>query len=449
MGLCSGTVKPKNAVVKLTINAYGFSIGNDDVFDFKRKSVSVPVVETPPEFSESFLLLQEEKYVLVPSARATPEEALGSLMVISKKEDDFFVSKFRSENVEPNMLNTEQTGFWASISGWDELDSGGALIQAGDMFSLGRKVFYVRSLNLSQGDGEDDIYEMLDEDREKPQNESKMTMVALNICRICHAGETSPNRNPLLAPCNCIGSMKYIHLECLRKLAENNKFTCQKSLFTVTYNLKALICEICLAHFPETLEHEDRILSIIDESKINPPYMIFEVSNSARTKLHSIHCIKLNFNSNISIGSGSTNDVRLEDTNVSTHHARFMVRNNGFFISDLDSRYGTFKFLKSFKIHSKFNNVRLSFGKLLLSLGVNYPSLVKVGDLPQKNELKIRFSKLKLNAQVAHEQYESILFIAASSDEEEVEEPDTPISVLKARGVGFLDNNPSDEAEPR
>ena len=36
-------------------------------------------------------------------------------------------------------------------------------------------------------------------------------------CRIClQEGEFS-GENPLISPCNCTGSVKFLHLECLRK----------------------------------------------------------------------------------------------------------------------------------------------------------------------------------------------------------------------------------------
>ncbi|XP_027144862.1 uncharacterized protein LOC104928472 [Larimichthys crocea] len=37
-----------------------------------------------------------------------------------------------------------------------------------------------------------------------------------NVCRICYCNDNSPE-NPLVSPCRCKGSMKYIHLECLKR----------------------------------------------------------------------------------------------------------------------------------------------------------------------------------------------------------------------------------------
>ena len=37
----------------------------------------------------------------------------------------------------------------------------------------------------------------------------------IKICRICYLEEFDKDNNPLIKPCKCSGSMKYIHFECL------------------------------------------------------------------------------------------------------------------------------------------------------------------------------------------------------------------------------------------
>jgi len=40
-------------------------------------------------------------------------------------------------------------------------------------------------------------------------------------CRIC-LSEEEPG-NPIISPCNCTGSVKYIHLDCIREWLEGKK----------------------------------------------------------------------------------------------------------------------------------------------------------------------------------------------------------------------------------
>jgi len=51
-----------------------------------------------------------------------------------------------------------------------------------------------------------------------------------DVCRICH-GEQS-NEAPLIAPCNCSGSMKYVHQECIQTwLKSSHSLTCELCRF--------------------------------------------------------------------------------------------------------------------------------------------------------------------------------------------------------------------------
>ena len=36
-------------------------------------------------------------------------------------------------------------------------------------------------------------------------------------CRICLGDEEDSIKNPLISPCKCLGSLKYIHIDCLKK----------------------------------------------------------------------------------------------------------------------------------------------------------------------------------------------------------------------------------------
>lgn len=46
------------------------------------------------------------------------------------------------------------------------------------------------------------------------------------VCRICLDSEDTENRhNPLISPCKCTGSMKDVHLECLKVWIQNKRNT--------------------------------------------------------------------------------------------------------------------------------------------------------------------------------------------------------------------------------
>ena len=45
------------------------------------------------------------------------------------------------------------------------------------------------------------------------------TLFSDKQCRICHSGRDHP-RNPLISPCKCSGTMKYVHIACLIRWLE-------------------------------------------------------------------------------------------------------------------------------------------------------------------------------------------------------------------------------------
>lgn len=67
-------------------------------------------------------------------------------------------------------------------------------------------------------------------------------------CKVCFT-EANTQSNPLLSPCNCAGSMKFIHLMCLKTWL-NSKLTVQQTDSIRSYFWKSFECEICKVLFP-------------------------------------------------------------------------------------------------------------------------------------------------------------------------------------------------------
>ena len=63
-----------------------------------------------------------------------------------------------------------------------------------------------------------------------------------DTCRICF--EEAFEDNPLICPCRCLGSVRFIHLDCLRQWL-HSKVNTRNTPNTLSYSLKNLQCEIC------------------------------------------------------------------------------------------------------------------------------------------------------------------------------------------------------------
>ena len=74
-----------------------------------------------------------------------------------------------------------------------------------------------------------------------------MSQESGRVCRICLEDEEDvQSGNPFITPCKCMGSMKYIHLKCLREWTDSKKqFLEQDGI--VSYYWENLNCELCKA----------------------------------------------------------------------------------------------------------------------------------------------------------------------------------------------------------
>lgn len=107
-----------------------------------------------------------------------------------------------------------------------------------------------------------------------------------NICRICQSDENYPS-NPLVSLCKCTGSVKYIHLKCLKrwfKLKSVEKITGN----TCSYYIRALECELCKAKIPITIQHQGKTLNIINIfTPKDAPYIVLEsIGNNEISSIH-------------------------------------------------------------------------------------------------------------------------------------------------------------------
>ena len=65
------------------------------------------------------------------------------------------------------------------------------------------------------------------------------------VCRIC-LDEEEDESNPFICPCKCTGSMKFIHLKCLREWTDSKK-QYQAEMGVSSYYWENLNCELCKA----------------------------------------------------------------------------------------------------------------------------------------------------------------------------------------------------------
>lgn len=140
----------------------------------------------------------------------------------------------------------------------------------------------------------------------------------------------------MICPCNCSGTMKYIHLSCLKEWL-NSKRLVYNGERVKSYFWKALECELCKVPFENKLK--DELLQLVEFDKPDTEYMILESVKSAPAKV--VHVFYLDKANDFKIGRSIETDMKIADISVSRVHAYIRVKNNKIIVEDNGSKFGT------------------------------------------------------------------------------------------------------------
>ena len=169
----------------------------------------------------------------------------------------------------------------------------------------------------------------------------KSTDFPSRCCRICYLEEETES-NPLIQPCLCSGSLKYIHLDCLKKWIgtrnwtriENNENVC-------IYLIKEIDCELCKNKLPDYIRHKNKLYKIIEFKIDFKNYISFENLTLDKQKNKFIYVINLDKKKDIKIGRGHEANIILSDISVSRVHCVLNVYNKNVYLQDNEAKYGT------------------------------------------------------------------------------------------------------------
>ena len=163
-------------------------------------------------------------------------------------------------------------------------------------------------------------------------------------CKICCCDDIEPD-NPLISPCKCIGSMKFIHLKCLQKWLQS-KITSRSSGSVTSYFWSDFVCELCKTVLPSTIIYKGRTFELISINYPSTPYMILEDIRPDENHYQILHLINLTPGEYATIGRGHDADIKIADISVSRIHAKIRFYKGKFFIQDSKSKFGTLLALK-------------------------------------------------------------------------------------------------------
>ncbi|TMW61986.1 hypothetical protein Poli38472_009479 [Pythium oligandrum] len=201
------------------------------------------------------------------------------------------------------------------------------------------------------------------------------------FCYICYDGEEEPDENPLVAPCNCKGDTKYVHLECLQRWNNNldaDGTNPNQKMCAVTNTDGLDVCSICKATYLTSVKLEDgRVVSLMAK-KLPPPYVTFAVVTQHETRSRSTTLTNTRFQLSfanmprgqpyLTIGRSTTNNMTLRYRTVSQLHAKLKFEDNNFYLYDAQSSNGTMLFL-SRPLELEWNKtMHVKIGRTILTL---------------------------------------------------------------------------------
>ena len=164
-------------------------------------------------------------------------------------------------------------------------------------------------------------------------------------CYICYdEGEVG---NPLINPCQCAGSVKYVHLNCLQRWIQP-----EGSSAVNTH------CPVCKVRYPEKTQ----------AMMVRPPAILLESWSNHRT-LKLRHWVSFAQHGSASLGRFvDHNDVVIPDHSVSGEHALIVHGNDEFWLHDRESSNGSFIRLCAPLRLTFGESLHLKMGKSLLCL---------------------------------------------------------------------------------
>ena len=335
----------KAARLKVQILARTWARDSNGLFDFESKNVLRNSFVT----SVSSRLLRLGNDVLLRQGDNEQTEMVASLAWLVRCEGYFLVKEDTAERI------------WRVVPSVKAIKPGqGQVLTEGEVLRIGRVCFCVKQVCAS---GEDSPVFIQKAKRMPSPNENEV-----QACRICLSEEQSPD-NPLISPCKCSGTMRFIHLQCLREWLQS-RLNVKQSGSIISYHWKALDCELCKTNLPSQLVLDGKTLELMDVHKPNTPFLVLEEMARGTEDELGIHVLSMPAGAQINLGRGHESDIRVQDISVSRLHASIHLENGTFRVSDRKSKFGTLVQVKRSAALHPGSTTTLQVGRTVLTLKV-------------------------------------------------------------------------------
>lgn len=198
-----------------------------------------------------------------------------------------------------------------------------------------------------------------EDDKTVPNYQSGLTNGEKYICYMCYETHNT-HEDPLIAPCECKGDTRFLHVQCLQKWYHSSAQGSRAQVIRTTGN-GAPACKICGTAYKTNFRRPDGRRASILEMENNGPYLSLVVVTHHDTNPGLFNTkFRLNFGrranapahlsdeelNTIVIGRSSSCAMVLDYRTVSTVHAKISYSNGKFILTDNRSSNGTMVYLQ-------------------------------------------------------------------------------------------------------
>lgn len=227
------------------------------------------------------------------------------------------------------------------------------------------------------------------------------------VCYMCYES-TDNKEDPMVAPCDCKGDTRYLHVQCLQKWYQLSVASNQLQVIRTAGN-GAPACKICGGAYKTTFrDASGRRLSLL-EMDSSVPYLSLIVVTKHDTNPTLFNTkFRLNFGrsqmsrrtephntlTSLTIGRSSQCNMILDYRTVSTNHAKISYENDEFLLQDRASSNGTMVYVREPVPLPYGRNARFRMGRCTLNVQAKRSWLASVRGSINRASSSIRRTSL-------------------------------------------------------
>jgi len=326
-----------------------------DLFDFEAHQLHTKSFTIPT----SMKCVRSGMDIQMLCEHSVPPLGSDMLMRLVQKEGVFWVDK--------GSPTSSSKKLWLVVR---DLPTCSYYLAEGDVIKLGRFKFRVHQMVASASEATQPELKLDDGFSPCIVKATHVTDLENTCCRICLLDGSTAD-DPLVVPCQCKGSIEYVHLGCLRHWIKGRLNLSDSS--SGSYFYRPLSCELCKSGYPAYIHMDRERLPLVEMPHTAPPFIVLEnvVRDSQQHATRGLHVISLAENKLMKLGRGHETDVRIADVSISRCHATIRYAEGKFILEDHNSKFGTLVAMKKPRVlDASGTAMSIQVGRTVLSLSV-------------------------------------------------------------------------------